>query len=187
MATLVLSAAGAAAGASLGGTALGLSSAVLGRAVGATVGRVIDQHILGDGSRAVETGRVDRFRLTGASEGAPIVQIYGRNRVSGHAIWASRFQEHKSTGERRRQGRSRRVQRHRLQLYGQRRPRALRGVITRVGRIWADGTEIAPSDLNLRVYTGADDQQPDPKIAAIEGLENAPCVSRPRLRRDRGP
>ncbi len=51
-----------------------VSTAVIGRAIGATVGRVIDQRILGDGSRAVETGRVDRFRLTGASEGAPISQ-----------------------------------------------------------------------------------------------------------------
>ncbi|NCO22180.1 MAG: hypothetical protein GW905_09320, partial [Rhodobacterales bacterium] len=69
MATIVLSALGAAAGASLGGGVLGLSSVVIGRAVGATLGRVIDQSILGAGSQAVETGKVERFRLTGASEG----------------------------------------------------------------------------------------------------------------------
>ena len=69
MATIVLSAVGAAVGASVGGGVLGLSSVVIGRAIGATVGRAIDQQIIGSGSGAVETGKVDRFRLTGASSG----------------------------------------------------------------------------------------------------------------------
>ena len=47
MATILLSAAGAAVGAGFGGTVLGLSGAVIGRAIGATVGRVIDQRLLG--------------------------------------------------------------------------------------------------------------------------------------------
>ncbi len=66
MATLVLSAAGMALGGSLGGSVLGLSSAVLGRAAGAMAGRAIDEKLLGAGSAPVETGRIDRFRLTGA-------------------------------------------------------------------------------------------------------------------------
>ena len=91
MATILLSAAGAAAGASLGGPVLGLSSAVVGRAVGGTVGRLIDGKILGSGSGVVETGKIDRFRLTGASEGAPIAQVHGRIRVPGQVIWATEF------------------------------------------------------------------------------------------------
>jgi len=67
MATIVLSAAGAALGASIGGGVLGLSSIAIGRAVGAIAGSAIDQKIMGEGSQAVETGRVDRFRLTSAS------------------------------------------------------------------------------------------------------------------------
>lgn len=43
------------------------------------------------------------------------------------------------------------------------------GEIIRVGRVWADGEEIAPSDLNMTVYTGSADQQPDPLMEAIEG------------------
>ena len=66
MATILFSAAGAAVGGSVGGTLAGLSSVVVGRAVGATLGRVVDQKILGSGGQAVETGKVDRFRLTGA-------------------------------------------------------------------------------------------------------------------------
>ena len=91
MATILLSAAGAAAGASLGRSVLGLSSAVVGRAVGGTVGRLIDGKILGSGSGVVETGKIDRFRLTGASEGAPIAQVHGGIRVPGQVIWATEF------------------------------------------------------------------------------------------------
>ena len=93
MATILLSAVGASLGAGFGGTVLGLSGAVIGRAIGATVGRVIDQKLLGAGSEAVDVGRVDRFRVMGASEGAAIPRIWGRVRVSGQVIWASRFQE----------------------------------------------------------------------------------------------
>ena len=72
MATLVLSAAGMAAGTAIGGGAFGLASATIGRAAGAMLGRALDQRLVGAGSEAVETGRVDTFRLTGASEGAPM-------------------------------------------------------------------------------------------------------------------
>ena len=57
MATILLSAAGAAIGGSVGGTVLGLSSVALGRFAGATAGRLIDQRIMGGGSDVVETGR----------------------------------------------------------------------------------------------------------------------------------
>lgn len=93
MATIILSAAGFALGASTGGSVLGLSLATIGRAVGAVVGRSIDERLLGSGSAPVETGRVDRFRLTGASEGAPLAQVHGRMRIGGQVIWATRFLE----------------------------------------------------------------------------------------------
>ena len=91
MATLVLSAAGAAIGGSIGGSVLGLSSALIGKAVGASIGSAIDQKIMGSGSRAVESGRVDGFRVLGAAEGATIPQIYGQMRTSAQVIWSSRF------------------------------------------------------------------------------------------------
>ncbi|RDW11776.1 hypothetical protein, partial [Paracoccus thiocyanatus] len=62
MATILLAAVGASLGAGFGGTVLGLSGAVIGRALGASLGRAIDQRLLGGGSKAVETGRVDRMR-----------------------------------------------------------------------------------------------------------------------------
>lgn len=83
MATLVLSAAGAALGSSLGGSVLGLSMSAVGRFAGASLGRAIDQRVLGGGAQSIETGRLDRLRLSTAGEGQPIPQIFGRMRVGG--------------------------------------------------------------------------------------------------------
>ena len=62
MATIVLSAAGAALGSAVGGTFLGLSMTAVGRFVGASIGRAIDQRLMGQGSEVVVEGnRIDRF------------------------------------------------------------------------------------------------------------------------------
>jgi len=172
MATILLSAVGAAAGSGFGGTVLGLSGAVIGRAVGATLGRVIDQSLMGAGSAPVESGKVDRFRLMAAGEGAPLAQVWGRVRLGGHVIWASRFQEDAVSSGGKGLGGPRRTE----YSYSVSIAVALcEGVISRVGRIWADGQEIARDSLNLRVYPGDEDQLPDPKIAAVEGAGNAPA------------
>jgi len=97
MATILLSAAGAAIGGSVGGTLAGLSTVAIGRAVGATLGQLIDNRLLGAGSDPVETGKIERFRLTRASDGGPIAQVYGRMRIGGQVIWASDFQETATT------------------------------------------------------------------------------------------
>lgn len=173
MATILLSAAGAALGSGFGGTLLGLSGAVIGRAVGATLGRVIDQRILGAGSDPVDVGRVDRFRLMGASEGAPIPKLWGRVRVSGQVIWATRFQEQVT-----RQGGSKGAPQPKSNQFSYSISLAIalcEGSIASIGRIWADGNEISPDSLNLRVYPGDEAQLPDPKIEAVEGAGLAPA------------
>ncbi|MBU1834772.1 MAG: host specificity protein, partial [Alphaproteobacteria bacterium] len=174
MATLVLSAAGMALGGSLGGSVMGLSMATVGRAAGAVLGRVIDQRILGAGSEAVEVGRVDRFRLTGTGEGGAIARLHGRMRLGGHVIWASRFAESaETTGGGKGAGAQPATTTY---SYTVSLAVALcEGEIARVGRIWADGEEVSPLALNMRVYTGAQDQAPDPKIAAVEGAAYAPA------------
>ena len=150
MATIALSAAGMALGGSMGGSVLGLSMATIGRAAGAALGRRIDQQILGGGSETVEHGRLDRFRLTGAAEGADIAQVYGRMRVSGQVIWASDFLEDTTTTG----GGKGSPSQPKTTTYSYSVSLAIalgEGEIARIGRIWADGTEIAPDTLNLRV------------------------------------
>ena len=175
MATILLSAVGASIGSSIGGSLLGISAAALGRAAGATVGRVIDGKILGAGSRAVEVGKIDRFRLTGASEGASIPQVHGRIRVPGQVIWASHFKETSTTSG---GGGKGAPSQPKTTTYSYSVSLAIalcEGTITRVGRVWADGMEVVKSDLNMRVYPGDEAQLPDPKIEAVEGAGEAPA------------
>ncbi len=174
MATILLSAAGGAAGASLGGSVLGLSTAVIGRAAGATLGRIVDQRILGTGSDAVETGRVDRFRLVGASEGAAVPRVFGRMRVAGQVIWSTRFQESVETSRAGGKGGGG----PEVREFGYTVSLAIalcEGEISRVGRIWADGIEIARRDLAMSVYRGTANQAPDPKMEAVEGAGQVPA------------
>lgn len=183
MATVLLSAAGAAIGGSVGGTFAGLSSVVIGRAVGATLGKVIDQRLMGQGSEVVETGQVDKFSLTNAGEGAAIAQVYGRMRLGGQMIWASDFIENVSVtttgGGGGKGGASRQsttTTTTKEYSYSVSLAIALcEGEITRVGRVWADGDEIARDDLNMRVYLGSVDQQPDSVMEAIEGVGKVPA------------
>ncbi len=172
MATIVLSAVGAAFGASVGGGIFGLSSVVIGRAIGATLGRAIDQRLMGVGSSTVESGRVEHFRLTGASEGTPVSQVYGRMRVGGQVIWATKFQENTETTSAGK-GTSTTVTEY---SYTVSLAIAIcEGEISRVGRIWADGKELDRSTLSMRVYTGSEDQLPDAKIEAVEGAGMVPA------------
>ena len=172
MATILLAAAGASIGAGFGGTVLGLSGAVIGRAVGATLGRVIDQRLLGAGSKAVETGRVDRLRMQTAGEGQPIPRIWGQMRVPGHTIWTGPLVE-----TRRKQGGGKGASRPTVTEIGYQLSFALalcEGPILGVGRVWADGEEVSPDELNMRIYPGDEQQIPDPAIKAQEG-DSAPA------------
>ncbi len=189
MATIILSAAGAAIGGSVGGTVAGLSSAIIGRAVGATLGRVIDQRImgqsvLGSGSEVVETGRLDRFRLTETGEGAPISTVFGRMRVGGQVIWASDFLETRSTSTSTQstgggKGKPKPAKvKTKTVTYSYSVSLAISvgaGEIADLPRVWADGEEIERSSLTMRIYRGTKDQLPDPLIEAVEGTGNVPA------------
>ncbi|SFI38221.1 baseplate multidomain protein megatron [Jannaschia pohangensis] len=175
MATLVLGAVGAAIGGSLGGSFLGLSAAVIGRAAGATVGRLIDQTVLGAGSDAVEHGRIDRLRISGASEGAAIPRVMGRTRIGGQIIWATRFKEHAVTTGGSGKGKPKAPQQTSYSYSVSFAVALCEGPITRIGRIWADGSEIARESLMYRVHAGDEDQLPDALIEAIEGPGSAPA------------
>jgi len=167
MATLVLAAVGSAAGASIGGAVMGVSSAVIGQALGASLGRALDQRLLGSGSAPVERGQVENFRLMGAREGAALPRLYGAMRVSGQIIWATRFREHVRTSG---GGKGTAAPTSRAYSYTVSLAIALcEGPIVRLGKIWADGQEIALEGLNYRLYHGDDLQTADPLIAAVEG------------------
>ena len=175
MATILLSAAGAAIGSGFGGTALGLSGSVIGRAIGGAVGRSIDQRIIGAGSDPVETGRIDRFRISAVGYGVPMREVWGRMRVAGEVIWASRFNE--SMQSMRQTGGGKGSPKPVTQTFSYSVSLAISlcmGEASSVGRVWADGVEIAKNSLNIRFYPGNEDQLPDSKIEAVEGVGFAP-------------
>jgi hypothetical protein len=166
MATLLLSAAGTALGGALGSVG-GLGAMALGKAAGALAGAAIDQRLLGAGSAPVETGRVERFRVMGSSEGSALPRVFGRCRVAGQVIWSSRFLESVRTENVGGKGGGTSVREY---SYSVSLALALcEGRVARIGRIWADGQAIDQSGLTLRLHEGSDDQLADPLIAAIEG------------------
>lgn len=182
MATIILAAAGAFVGAGFGGTFMGLSGAVIGRAVGATIGRAIDQRIFGSGSEPVETGRLDRLRLMSSGLGGALPMVWGRVRVGGQVIWASGFTEHVTQsgggGGGGGKGRPSQPPQPIVTTYSYSVSLAVavcEGEILGIGRVWADGTEVNPARLGMRVYPGSETQMPDAKIAAVVGWENVPA------------
>ncbi len=168
MATMVLSAAGSA----LGGGLAGAVGAAAGQFAGAVLGRALDERLLGAGAAPVEVGRLDRLRVTSAGEGRPLPRVWGRVRIGGRVIWASRFRENASTqGGGKGGGPTVRRYSYSVSLA----VALCEGEISGVARVWADGVEWSLNDLPLRVYTGSETQAPDPVIEAVEGVGNAPA------------
>ncbi|WP_297975114.1 glycoside hydrolase TIM-barrel-like domain-containing protein, partial [uncultured Amaricoccus sp.] len=168
MATLLLAAAGSALGGAVGGSFAGIGAMALGKAAGALIGNAIDQRLLGAGSAPVETGRVERFRVMGSSEGAPLPRVFGRNRVAGQMIWSSRFLESVHTenvgGKGGGGGASVREYSYSVSFA----VALCEGEVSRIGRIWADGQPLEQKGLTFRLHRGTEDQLPDPLIEALE-------------------
>ena len=90
MTTLILQAAGSA----LGGIVGGPIGAAVGRAVGGIAGAAIDSALFGsDSPRHVEGPRLKDIDGLTSTEGAPIPRVYGRARIGGQLIWATRLEE----------------------------------------------------------------------------------------------
>ncbi|MEZ5884822.1 MAG: hypothetical protein R3D53_13545 [Paracoccaceae bacterium] len=113
---------------------------MIGRAIRATIRARDRPKLLGAGSGSVETGRVDRLRLSRrpAPEGAPIGRLWGRMRIPGQVIWTTRFFE---TATRQKGGKG--ASRPTVTNYSYSVSLAHLGKDHRVGQVWADGIEIA--------------------------------------------
>src|SRR3569623_1784045 len=91
MAALLLSTAGAAAG----GALFGPTGAIAGRLIGALGGNVIDNMLLNrsnNTTRSAQGPRLSDLDVMASTEGAPIPRLYGRARISGEVIWATRLE-----------------------------------------------------------------------------------------------
>ncbi|WP_066650240.1 MULTISPECIES: phage tail protein [Sphingomonas] len=157
MATLLLTAVGAAFGGRIGS------------AIGAIAGQAIDRELFKGKGR--EGPRLTELSVQTSSYGSPIPAIFGTMRVAGTVIWSTDLIESTSkTSNGKGQPSTTNYS------YSASFAVALSGrPIKRVGRIWADGNLLRGSGgdfktaTGFRLHTGGEDQPVDPLIAAAEG------------------
>ena len=178
MATLLLQSAGSAFGGAIGGR----FGAVLGQVAGSIGGAAIDRALFGAGPSVRDGPRLTTLAGLTSTEGATIARVYGRVRVGGQIIWATRFDEQAQTmrsgGSGGKGGLSGGDSTSAQTTYSYFANLAIglcEGPIAFVRRIWADGRELDLTQVTMRVYRGDEDQMPDPLIVAKEAEENAPA------------
>ena len=179
MTTLVLQTAGAAVGTALGGPVGGM----IGRVAGAAGGAALDGALFGAGTnpRFIEGPRLSELGGLASTEGAPVPRVYGRARIGGTLIWATRPLEVANTTVERAASGSKggsggqKTVRTAYSYFIDLAVGLCAGEIALVRRVWADGRELDLTTLNVRVHTGAAMQAPDPLIVAKEGADNAPA------------
>ena len=90
MTTIILQTAGQA----IGGAVAGPVGAMLGQTLGTMAGSAIDGALFATHEyRVMEGPRLAEMQGLASSEGAPIPRVYGRARIGGQVIWATRFEE----------------------------------------------------------------------------------------------
>ncbi|WP_425407707.1 baseplate multidomain protein megatron [Hyphococcus sp.] len=179
MAQLILTAAqGAGAAVAKGGIGAFLARTVATTAASYAAGYA-DRLIFGPRKRKVEGPRLDGLQVQASQEGAPVLRVYGRARLSGQLIWAANFKEATSQTTEASGGKGSRPAAQTTYteyLYSVSFAVGLcEGEIDRIGRVWADGKPFDLSKHNVRVYRGSEAQNPDALIAASEGAGSAPA------------
>lgn len=178
MAALVLGAVGSAIGGGFGGAILGFSGAAIGGFVGAAVGSVVDAWIVQSltPNQRIEGARLESLRITSATEGAIIAQVFGRMRIGGNIIWATDFTEtFSSETQGGGKGGGGGVTTT-TALYSASLAIAIcEGPITGIGRIWADGDPMDMTGVVMRTYLGNEAQNADPLIVSLNSADGAPA------------
>ncbi|MEQ8405694.1 MAG: glycoside hydrolase/phage tail family protein [Oceanicaulis sp.] len=117
--------------------------------------------------------RLSALQLQTSTEGAPIPLVYGRMRLAGQVIWAARFKERSQV---RSAGGGKGGPKVREYDYSISFAVALcEGLISAIGKVWANGEPLSTAGLSMRVHHGGEDQAADPLIEAIEGAGQAPA------------
>lgn len=161
MATIALSALGRAAGTLL----LGPLGAVIGQAAGGLLGAAVDSTLIrsGQGARGPRLSDLD---VQTSTEGKAIPRVYGRARIAGQVIWATRYEEETVTS-----GGKGGPKAENYKYYGNFAVGLCEGPIDRIGRVWADGTLLDLETVTMRVHLGTEDQAPDSLILARQGTD----------------
>ncbi|SDR39823.1 glycoside hydrolase TIM-barrel-like domain-containing protein [Pseudovibrio sp. Tun.PSC04-5.I4] len=172
MATLVLGAVGTAVGGAIGGSFLGVTAATIGGAIGAAAGSYIDSWLISTTlpNQTIEGQRLNRLQVTTSTEGAVIPRVFGRMRMGGNIIWATDFREEiNQRTEGSGKGGGPKVTTTTYAYYASFAIALCEGIITGIGRIWADGELMDLQGVTWRWYAGDETQEPDPFIKAKMG------------------
>ncbi|MFD2181427.1 baseplate multidomain protein megatron [Rhodoplanes azumiensis] len=193
MASLVLSTAGGA----VGGALFGPVGALAGRIAGAVVGNALDHSFFAGGGsardRSIEGPRLADLDVMASTEGAPIPRLYGRARLSGQVIWATRIeevatvtQETTTTGGGGGGGGGKGIGSSggggtttttttTYSYYASFAVGLCEGPVGRIGRVWADGAILDLTTVTMRIHRGDESQAADPLIVATEGAAGTPA------------
>ncbi|TXM89340.1 hypothetical protein FV222_26760, partial [Methylobacterium sp. WL103] len=111
-----------------------------------------------------------------STEGDPVPRVYGRAKLGGTLIWATRPLEVANTAVERaaapsKGGGGQKTVRTSYAYFANLAVGLCEGEIALVRRIWADGTELDRTAITCRVHVGAATQAPDPLIVAKEGAD----------------
>lgn len=179
MAGLLLSAVGGYVGSFFGGAILGLSGAVIGQAIGAVVGTAIDSYLFAPTFKSSQEGpRLDEGNVMTSVEGANILRGYGRFKVAGNVIWATRLLEEVVKETQKQGGKGggggSEVTTTTYNYYANFAVGLCEGVILDVHRIWADGKLLDLSQYTYRIYKGTETQNPDSFMEQKDGSGNIP-------------
>ncbi|QFU17073.1 baseplate multidomain protein megatron [Microvirga thermotolerans] len=181
MATIVLQTVGSV----VGGMVAGPLGAMAGRVLGGLAGAAIDNALFGgsEGGKVVEGPRLKEIDGLTSTEGAPIPRVYGRARIGGQLIWATRLEEVANTRSERSGsqggksvgGKGAQTKTVTYSYFANLAVGLCEGPIAFIRRVWADGREIDLNAIVMRVHRGSETQPPDPLIVAKEGADNAPA------------
>ena len=166
MATLILAAAGSAIGGMLGGA--GTVVAMLGQAIGGVAGAFIDRALMRS-STSVTGSRLSDLEVQSSTEGDPIPRVYGRVRIAGSLIWATRHEEttvvEETSGGKGGGG----VTTTNYTYHANFALGLCEGPIHRIARVWANGVLLDTTRFVMRVLPGDETQEPDPLVLARQG------------------
>ncbi len=180
MATIVLQTVGSV----VGGMVAGPLGAMAGRALGGLAGAAIDNSLFsgGDNTKYVEGPRLKEIDGLTSSEGAAIPRVYGRARIGGQLIWATRLLEVANTKVERSgtqggksMGGGQKTSTTTYSYFANLAVGLCEGQIGFIRRVWADGREIDLTTITMRVHRGSETQAADPLIVAKEGSAHAPA------------
>lgn len=184
-------------GAVLGGAlGWGVGMTMAGIALGWSIGMYAGQALYGEqteGAGDMEGPRLSDLSVQSSAYGEPIPIVYGSVRIAGNIIWSAGIQEHKKEedvgggggkGGGGGGGGTRTTYSYTVSFA----VGVCEGVIVGINKIWMDGKLFQDANQgdfvsgvvnagkvsSLSVYTGTEDQEPDPVIEADVGEGNVP-------------